>query len=111
MVRTVVVLLVGFPAWGAIDDSKDKPKPATPAQQYVALVKEYDKAMKEYRALISQATTDKDRRKAFEKYPQPDNDTSRMLNLAANNPKDSAAVDALVSILRHFRVQCSKVCA
>jgi hypothetical protein len=108
----LAVLLVGLPVLG--DDAKNKPKsdrPKSPEEQYQALVKEYDTAMKEYRAAIAQAKTDEDRQKAAnEKRPKPNEFGSRMLELAQKNPKESAAVDALVWIISHFAGDVNKAC-
>jgi hypothetical protein len=110
MVIAIAVLVAGVSARGAPDDTKEKPKPGTPAEQYKALIKEYDQGMKEYRALLSKATTDEERKTAFEKRPQLDKYTASLLELAQKHPKDSAAVDALVWILRHFGGDVDKVC-
>jgi hypothetical protein len=87
----------------AFDDPKDKPKddpPKTPAQEYQALVKEFNDAQQEYFKAATAAKTDEERQKAFqEKYPQPAKFSKRFLELAQKNAKDPVAVDALVWVV------------
>src|SRR5579883_3273241 len=91
-----LALLALLPALRA-SDKTDTP---TPEQQYQALLKEYNKAMEEFRKAYSEAKTQEDRQKVFrEKYPQPDKLAPRFLELAEKNPKAPAAVDALVWVV------------
>ena len=100
----LVFLLLAWPAAADDDKAKDKPKeqdqPKTPAEQFQALVKEYNEAqqafMKEYRA----AKTQEERQKIVnEKQPQPDKFAPMFVELAEKNPKDEVAVDALTWVL------------
>jgi hypothetical protein len=104
MIRNVVAflgLLVLLPALQA----GDKPEKQTPAQQYQALVKEFRKATEEYPKALANAKTREEKQKVFqEKFPWPDKFAPRFLELAEKNPKNPAAVDALVWIVTHVRV-------
>ncbi len=85
-----------LPAW----NKDDKPPPA---QQYQALVDEYDAAMKEYQKAAREAKTPQDRQKVFqEKYPRPDQFALRFLAFAKKHPKDPAAADASIWIITHM---------
>src|SRR6516162_7343274 len=101
MTRTVVGflgLLVLLPALQA----QDKTETPTPAQLYQALDKEYRKATEEYPKALAKAKTREEARKVFEeKFPWPEPFAPRFLELAEKNPKDPAAVDALVWIVTH----------
>jgi hypothetical protein len=98
MYRTVggvLVLLLALPALGTQDKTKDKP--ATPEEQYQALLKEQNDAMKAFRQAYQQAKTQEQKDKVFEeKYPKPEKLAPKFLELAEKNPKDPIAVDALV---------------
>lgn len=103
MIRTAVGfmgLLVLLPALQA----RDKPQKKTSAQQYQALIQEYNNASTEFQKAYREAKTQEDKQKVFqEKYPQPEIFASRFLELAEKNPKDPAALDALTWILIHMR--------
>src|SRR5689334_7600232 len=97
----VLVLLLALPAWG---DDKPKDKPLTPQEQYQALVKEQDDAMKAFQETLQKAKTDEERNKVFEeKYPRPDKAAPKFLELAEKNRKDPVAVDALVWVVTNDR--------
>ena len=82
----------------------DKAGP-TPAAQYTALAKEFDTARQEFFKLYQTAKDDAERQKLVtEKYPQPAKFAAKFADLAAKNPKDPAAVDALVWIVTNVRV-------
>jgi hypothetical protein len=98
----VLALALAWPALGA--DDKPKEEPAKPAEQYKALVKEYDDAMKPFLDVYRAAKTDEERTKILqEKYPgfklAP-----RFLELAEKNPKDPVALDALQWVVLNTRV-------
>lgn len=85
------------------DKDKDKPTAAeatTPAEQYKALVDEYQKAQEEFFKLYQDAKTESDRQKLAPKMPQPQKYAGRFLELAEKNPKDPVAVDALLFIVQ-----------
>jgi hypothetical protein len=103
----VLAVLLALPALAADDKPKDKPQ--TPKEQYEALVKEYNDQMQEFQKAYSAAKTDEERNKAFsEKYPKPDKLTPKFLELAEKNPKDPAAIDALVWVVNYNRGQPGK---
>jgi hypothetical protein len=77
--------------------------PSTPAGEYQALVKEHQAAMEEFGNAYQRAKTDADREKVAAKYPQPDKYAPRFLALARKNPKDPAAIDALVWVAVNSR--------
>jgi hypothetical protein len=99
-VGLAALLLLG-PALLARDDPKDKPQ--TPAEQYKALVQEYNQAqqefMKEYRA----AKPEERQQLIKDKMPQPQKYAGRFLELAEKNAKDPVAVDALVWVAQNGR--------
>ncbi|HEY7327265.1 MAG TPA: hypothetical protein VH592_06490 [Gemmataceae bacterium] len=103
MYRTVggiLVLLLALPAVGY--QEKNDEKPATPEQQYKALLKEQSDAMKAYEDAAGKAKTQQERNKAFaEKYPKPEKAAPKFLELAEKNPKDPVAVDALIWVVTH----------
>src|SRR5262249_37930442 len=74
----------------------------TPAQQYQKLDKEYQMAMAEYQKASKEAKTQQDHANLLrEKYPQPDKYAACFLELAEKNPKDPAALDALIWVVSH----------
>ncbi|HEY2952253.1 MAG TPA: hypothetical protein VGK40_06715, partial [Verrucomicrobiae bacterium] len=73
--------------------------PATPAEEFKAIVAEYNKAQEEFSKIISKAKNEAEQQKAFEKYPQPAKYAGRLLKLAEKSPKDPAALDALIWIV------------
>jgi hypothetical protein len=99
MRRTVggaLALLVLLPAARALDEPKP---PGTPAGQYKALMAEYEKGMEEFRKASRAAKTNEERQKLVkEKYPV-DRLARRFLEFAEKNPKDPAALDALVLVI------------
>jgi hypothetical protein len=102
MLGGLLVLLLAMPA--AADEVKPKEKPkenlkekaASPAQQYQDLVKEYQKAYQGWVKGFQTAKTQADRQKILAEYQKADGYAPKMLELAKKNPKDPAAVDALV---------------
>jgi hypothetical protein len=101
-----LVLLLLTPPLRALDD-KDKPQPdkppATPAEQYDALAKEYDKAQEDFFKAYREAKTEEEKSKLSENYPDPAKYAQRFLDLAKKYPKDPAAVDALVWVVTRSR--------
>ena len=94
------LLLVFVPALVALDDKKE---PGTPKEQYNALLKEYQKAQTDFSKSYREAKTDEERRKAIEQMPNPQKFASRFLAIAAKNPKDPVAFDALVWVVMNAR--------
>lgn len=108
MIRTAVGflgLLALLPALRA----SDKPEKQTPAQQYQALVKEYETAYQEFREALKKAKTREDQQKVVqEKFPQPTKYAPRFLELAEKNPKDPVALDALVWVVQNVQTMKSE---
>jgi hypothetical protein len=103
MRRTVggaLTLLVLLPAARALDEAKP---PGTPAEQYKALVKEYQGASVAAMKAIREAKTPADRQKAIQERPSPEKFAPRFLALAEKHPKDPAALDALVWVVTNSR--------
>jgi hypothetical protein len=97
IVGGILVLLLGIA--GAEDEGPDK-QPATPDQQYKALLKKYNDAFQEYAKAYREAKTPEEQQKVVqEKYPWPDKYASRFLELAENNPKEPFAEAALIWIM------------
>jgi hypothetical protein len=97
IVGGVLALLLAIPAAWAEDKPKDKPP--TPAEQYKALLKEYQDAMNAYFAEVRKAQTPEERLKAYEKFPKADKLAPKLLALAEKNPKDPIALDALIWVM------------
>jgi thiol-disulfide isomerase/thioredoxin len=90
----ILALLLLLPAAPAVDK--------TPAEQYQALTKKYDAAVKEYRKAAREASTQEELDKINEeKYPDPAKYAPRFLQLAEKYPDDPAAIDALGWIVEH----------
>jgi hypothetical protein len=93
-----MVLLFAAVLWSD-DKPKDDEASGTPAEQYKALAQEYNDAYAAFLKAYREAKTDEERKKASELFPQVDKYASRFLDLAKENPKDPAAIDALVWIV------------
>ena len=98
IVGGMLVLLLGMSV-AAADEGQDK-QPATPEQQYQALLKEYNDAFEPYTKAFGEAKTPQDRQKVIEeKYPRPDKWAAKLLELAKNNPEEPFAEEALIWIV------------
>src|SRR5690349_21047 len=96
-------LLLLAPALWALDDTQGANEPATPptqgktpAEQYQAIVEEVEKEQKQFDEAYVKATPEE--REKLE-YPSPKKYAERMLRIAEKNPKDPAAIDALVWVV------------
>lgn len=96
LIGTLAVLIIA-PLLRAQNDDKDKP--ATPAEEFAALVKEYQTAQQEYSKAQREAKTIEERQEAAKKAPKPAEFAVKFLEIAEKNPKDPVAVDALVWVL------------
>jgi len=90
MVGGILVLLLGLSV-AAAEQGPDKP--ATPAEQYQALAKQFQEAANTY---YLKATTDEDRIEPLARIVKL---SPRCLELAEKNPKDPIALDALVQVV------------
>jgi thiol-disulfide isomerase/thioredoxin len=94
----ILVLLLLWPAAPAADEPKEK----TPADQYQALARKYEDAVKVYRKAAREATTQEELDKInAEQYPDPAKYGQRFLQLAEKYPDDPAAIDALTWVVQH----------
>src|SRR5713101_3295404 len=98
IVTRLLVLALAVPALAATGQPKDKP--ATPAEQYQALVKVYQDAGQTYSVAIGKAKTYEERMKVFDEVqPKPEKLAPRFLVLAEKYPRDPVAFDALTWIV------------
>jgi hypothetical protein len=108
VVGLLALLLVGT-ALPALDDAKDKDKakekttavkPRTPAEQYLAVAKDFQNARQDFRKAFLAAKSQEERNKIIkEKSPNALKYAEQMSEIAAKNPRDDAAVDALAWIV------------
>jgi hypothetical protein len=99
----VLALLVLLPALWAGDDKqkKDQPaKPATPAEQFEALNKEFQQAQQDWQKEYLAAKTAGERQELLKKRPSPDPFASQMMELAEKNANEAVAFDALAWVVR-----------
>jgi hypothetical protein len=95
----LLTLVLAMAVAAAEDDGRDK-KPATAAQQYRALLKQYNDAFQDYAKAFRAAKTPQDRQKVIqEKYPRPDKYAAKVLELAEKHPREPFAEDALIWVL------------
>src|SRR5262245_52724257 len=88
-VSEILVIALSFSVTAAAGQAQDKP--ATPAEQYQALLKQYQQAAG------GGAKSDEQRKKLIEKVRKLQDKLAReFLELAEKNPKDPVAVDALI---------------
>jgi hypothetical protein len=77
-----------------------QPKPPSPAEQYQALLKQYDIALAAHRKLGAGLNTQAELEAAYKDKPRPEKAFyPRFMNLAERYPSDPVAVDALVWIV------------
>jgi len=95
------VLLAAAVVARADDKPKDPPKddsPKTAAEQYQALVKEFEDAAREFNTKYRAAETPEEKQKLLKERPNVSDYAKKFLELAKKHPQDSAALDALVWI-------------
>ncbi len=92
-----VAVLLAFGPLLRADKPPDKKEAATPAEQYQALVRDYQKARDEAQQALKDAKTDDEKKKAQAEVRKhgPAEVAPRFVELARKHPKDPAAVDAL----------------
>jgi hypothetical protein len=84
----------------AVEDEGQDKQPATPEQQYKALLKKYNDAFREYAKAYREAKTPEEQQKVVqENYPWPDRYASKFLELAQKYPKEPFAEEALIWIM------------
>jgi hypothetical protein len=102
----LLTLLLLWPAARAGDDPKDKPdkKPATPAEEYQALLKDYEDKQEAFSKAYREAKTDEERQKVIdEKYPNARDYAKRFLKLAEDNAKEMVGFDAAAWLVQTVR--------
>jgi AhpC/TSA family len=105
----LLTLLLLVPSAWAADDKKDKDKEppdkkaATPAEEYQAILKDYQQKQQEFSKAYQAAKDDAERQKAFEKYPQPQQFAARMQKLAEANAKSDVGLDAAAWLVQQVR--------
>jgi hypothetical protein len=97
IVGGVLVLLLATPALWAEDKPKDKP--AMPAEQYQALLKEYQEALTVFQGLLQDAKTTEEKQKLVAEKAPKQKFAPKFLELAEKNPKDPIALDALLWVM------------
>jgi hypothetical protein len=99
IVGGVLDLVLGMALVPAGAEGQDR-QPATPQQQYQALLKEYNDAFREYAKAYGEAKTPEEQQKVVQrKYPWPDKYASKFLALAEQHPRGPVAEAALIWIL------------
>src|SRR5262245_54827932 len=96
MSRIVGLLFLSLTVPAPAAEGQQKDKPATPAEQYQALVKVYQDAMQTYSEAVGKTKTYEERMKVFDEvYPKPEKLAPKFLELAEKYPQDPVAFDAL----------------
>jgi len=102
----LIILGAGLLAWtpGGIGASEDVGREdARLGEEARAVVSRYAKDYDEYVKALRQSRTSEQRDQAEEKRPEPVPDAARLVSWAEWNPKEPAAVDLLVTVVRHGR--------
>jgi hypothetical protein len=96
-----LVLLLALPALRADDPPKDKAseKPATPAEQYQALLKEAQEAQQEFMKSVRAAKTPEERSKVMQEQNPKKALAPKFLEFAEKNSNEPVALDALIWIV------------
>jgi hypothetical protein len=97
LVGGALTLLLAMPALWAEDHPKDKS--ASPAEQYQALLKEYQNATNEFFGKTLRDAKPEDRQKLMAEKNPTKTFSPKFLALAEENPNDPIAVDALIWVL------------
>jgi hypothetical protein len=99
IVGAAVVLVLGATVVATEHASHDG-QPATPEQQYQALLKQYNDALQEYARAYREAKTPEAQQQVVEeKYPWPDKYAAKFLALAQKHPKEPVAEASLIWIM------------
>jgi len=94
----ILVLVLSLSVGAAADEGPEKP--ATPAEQYQALLKEYREAQVAYQKARQDARTYEEQ--LLLKYPWPDSFAPKFLALAERHAKGPVALDALLWVATHL---------
>lgn len=100
IVGGALVLMLALPALRADDPPKDKAaeKPATPAEQYQALLKEAQEAQQKFMAAV-RAASPEERGKIFQEQDPKKALSPKFLEFAEKHSKEPAALDALIWVV------------
>src|SRR5215470_3478282 len=94
------LLVLALAVSGLAVAGQTQEKPATPAEQYQALLKVYQVALQTYSEALGKAETYDERLKVFDEvYPKPEKLAPRFLELAEKYPRDPVAFEALTWIV------------
>ena len=88
------------PKHGAAEPTLPK---GTPAKQVAALIQQHKQAMAAFRKVFDAAKTEEEQDKLASLYPNPDAYAALLLQIAEQNRKDAAAIDALLWVARNAR--------
>jgi thiol-disulfide isomerase/thioredoxin len=100
VLRAALVLVLALPVLSAALEGQHRP--ATPTEQYKALLKQHQDAIDVFSKAYSAAKTDEERNKVrAEKSPPLDKLVPRFLELAEKYPNDPVAADALVWVVNN----------
>src|SRR5687768_17445281 len=97
----ILILVLGLSVTAA--DAGGQDKLATPAEQYQALLKEYQDALLKFQKARRDAKTYDEQ--LLLKYPRPDQFAAKFLAFAEQNAKDAAALDALLWVATNLSSQ------
>lgn len=93
-------------------DSKPPPKPTlptgTPAEQVNELIAQHEKAAAAFRKLYEAAKTEQEQEKLEALFPDPRPYADLLFQIAEKNPKEPAAVDALIWVYGNGRSATAK---
>lgn len=106
MRKTIMAILVlcMSSAVGADDDSAQAKGQKSAEQEFAAIKRERDEAMRAYSVAYGKAKTAAEKnRVARDKYPKPAQYIERFMKLAKDHPKSSAAADALAEVVTGAR--------
>jgi hypothetical protein len=109
-VRIVPLIVVGWlTALGmaAADEPKPPPPPTLPpgppAEQVKALIGQYDAASAEFRKRYQAAKSDEEQQKLLVLLTDPNDYAALLMQVAERNPKDPAAFDAMLWVVKYGR--------
>src|SRR5688572_30323750 len=104
IVGGILVLVLALSVAAA--DAGGQGKPAMPAEQYQALLKEYRDAQLAFQKARQGAKTYEEQ--LLLKYPRPDQFAAKFLAFAERHDKDAAALDALLWVATNLSSQPPK---
>jgi len=107
LIAGLCLVLLGSPLAGTFKEAEPPAKPklpdGTPAEQVSALVKQYEDASAAFLKRYEAATTDAEQMKLLRFFPDPNAYAVLFVQIAEKHPKDPAALDALLWVVKHTR--------